>query len=97
MRECTQDILDTLHAGAGLTPEQRGRYRLATSNSVDSATRIIDMMYKVAGGAAISRGVPMERLFRDIHTAQTHIQVNDLTYIKSARLLLGLDPEDILF
>ena len=39
----------------------------------------------------------MERLFRDIHTAQTHIQFNDLTYIKSARLLLGLDPEDILF
>ena len=97
VRECTQDILDTLHAGAGLTSEQRGRYRLATSNSVDSATRIIDMMYKVAGGAAINRGVPMERLFRDIHTAQTHIQVNDLTYIKSARLLLGLDPEDILF
>ena len=97
VRECTQDILDALHAGAGLTPEQRGRYRLATSNSVDSAARIIDMMYKVAGGAAISRGVPLERLFRDIHTAQTHIQFNDLTYIKSARLLLGLDPEDILF
>lgn len=97
VRGATRDVLDALHSGVGLTPEQRGRFRLATSNSVDSATRIIDMMYKVAGGSAIRRGVPLERLFRDIHTAQTHIQFNDLTYIKSARLLLGLDPEDILF
>ena len=97
VRESSRDLFDALHSDAGLTSEQRARYRLATSNSVDSATRIIDMMYKVAGGASIRRGVPMERLFRDIHTAQTHIQFNDLTYIKSARLLLGLDPEDILF
>lgn len=97
VREISQEILDTLHAGAALTPEQRGRYRLATSNCVDSAARIIDMMYKTAGGSAIHTGVPLERLFRDIHTAQTHIQVNDLTYIKSARLLLGLDPQDVLF
>ena len=97
VRESSQDLLDGLHSDAGPTPEQRARYRLATSNSVDSATRIIDMMYKVAGGASIRRGVPLERLLRDIHTAHTHIQVNDLTYIKSARLLLGLDPEDILF
>ena len=97
VRESSRDLLDALHPDAGPTPEQRARYRLATSNSVDSATRIIDMMYKVAGGSSIRRGVPMERLFRDIHTAQTHIQFNDLTYIKSARLLLGLDPEDILF
>lgn len=90
------DLLATLESG-GPSLRQRGLYRVACTNAFDSAVRIVDSMYKIAGGAAVIRGNPLERIFRDIHTAATHIQVNDLSYVKSGRLLLGLDPQDPLF
>lgn len=92
-----QQVMDTLNRGQTLSADQRATFRLAASYGVDTSVRVVDMMYKLGGGNAVYRGNTLERIFRDVHTAHTHIQVNDLTYIKAGRMLLGLDPQDPIF
>ncbi len=90
-------VMATLNSGEALSVDQRATFRLAVSYGVDAAVRVVDMMYKLGGGNAVYKGNILERIFRDVHTAHTHIQVNDLTYIKAGRMLLGLDPQDPIF
>lgn len=97
VRDLVSSIEATLARGDALPPELRGRFRMAVTHAIDTATDIVDAMYKQAGGGAIYRGNPLERLFRDVHTAQTHIQANDLTRVKAGRMLLDMDPGDPLF
>lgn len=91
------DLLATLRSGAEPSPAQRARFRLASTWAVDAAVDVVDAMVKVAGGDAIAAGSHLDRIFRDIHTAQTHIQMNDHTYVKAGRLLLDLPAGDPLF
>ncbi len=97
MKQMLADVLDTLKQNEPLTVEQRARFRLAATSAVDNCVRAVGMMAKVGGGSAVYKGNSLERIARDIHTAATHIQFNDLTYIKSGRLLLDRDPQDPLF
>ena len=92
-----ENVMTTLRSDVPLSAEQRATFRLAASYGTDTAVRVVDMMYKLGGGNAVYRGNTLERIFRDAHTAHTHIQINDLTYIKAGRMLLGLDPQDPIF
>ena len=40
---------------------------------------------------------PLDRHFRDIHTAAAHMLVSPGTYVQAGRVLLGLDPTNPLF
>ena len=91
------DVLDTLSRNEPLTTEQRATFRLAATNAVDSATQAVNIVAKLAGGGSVYKTNRLERVLRDIHTATTHLQFNDLTYFKAGRLLLDRDPEDPLF
>ena len=50
-------------------------------------------MYDLAGGPAIYDDSPLQRRFRDAHTATAHFQVNEASRELPGRLLLGL-PTD---
>jgi alkylation response protein AidB-like acyl-CoA dehydrogenase len=97
MKEMLGDVLDTLGCAETLSMEQRARFRLAATNAVDCSVEAVDMMAKVSGGGSVYKGNRLERILRDAHTAVTHLQFNDLTYIKAGRLLLDRDPQDPLF
>jgi len=97
MKDVLADVLATLQQREPLTTEQRARFRLAATHAVDSCVRAVDMMAKAGGGSAVYKGNSLERIVRDIRTAATHVQFNDLTYIKSGRLLMDRDPQDPLF
>ena len=90
-------MLNALSHDRSSSTLERARYRLATTNAMDSAVKVIDMMYKAAGGSAIHCGTRLERMFRDVHTAHTHVQFSDAIYAKSARVMLGVDPQDRMF
>lgn len=97
VKDVLGDVVHTLKQGSDLSAEQRSIFRLAVTHAVDSSVRAVDMMYKVGGGSSIYKSNKLERIFRDIHTASSHIQTDDLTYIKAGRMLMGLPPEDPIF
>jgi alkylation response protein AidB-like acyl-CoA dehydrogenase len=54
-------------------------------------------MYDLAGGSAIYDDSPLQRCFRDAHTATAHFQVNEASREVPGRILLGLpvDPSTL--
>ena len=50
-------------------------------------------MFDLGGGTAIYDDSPLQRRFRDAHTATAHFQVNAASYERPGRILLG-QPAD---
>jgi len=77
-------------AGPGAVPDSaRLALRLAATHATRTSAEVVASMYDLAGGSAIYRGSPLQRRFRDAHTATAHFQVNPATYELLGRLLLG--------
>jgi indole-3-acetate monooxygenase len=70
--------------------EARLGLRLAATHATRTAARVAERMYDLGGGAAIYSDSPLQRRFRDAHTATAHFQVNPATWELTGRLLLGL-------
>ena len=64
--------------------------RLAATHAVRTSADVAHSMYDLGGGTAIYEDSPLQRRFRDAHTATAHFQVNPATWELTGRLLLGL-------
>ena len=73
--------------------ELRVGLRLAATHAVRTAADVARGMYDLGGGSAIYETSPLQRRFRDAHTATAHFQVNPATWELTGRLLLG-QPTD---
>jgi alkylation response protein AidB-like acyl-CoA dehydrogenase len=73
--------------------ELRLGLRLAATHAVRTAADVARNMYDLGGGSAIYDGSPLQRRFRDAHTATAHFQVNPTTWELTGRLLLGQPAE----
>jgi alkylation response protein AidB-like acyl-CoA dehydrogenase len=71
----------------------RNGLRLAATHAVRTSADVVRSMYDLAGGTAIYDTSPLQRRFRDAHTATAHFQVNEASRELSGRLLLG-QPAD---
>jgi alkylation response protein AidB-like acyl-CoA dehydrogenase len=71
----------------------RAGLRLAATHAVRTSADVARAMYDLAGGPAIYDDAPLQRRFRDAHTATAHFQVNEASRELPGRLLLGL-PTD---
>jgi len=69
----------------------RAQVRLATSNAAQASVRAVDLLHSVVGTAGIFVENPMERQFRDIHTATKHVMIGHMSYEAAGRVLLGKD------
>jgi alkylation response protein AidB-like acyl-CoA dehydrogenase len=69
--------------------ELRAGLRLAATHAVRTAAEIARSMYDLGGGAAIYEDSPLQRRFRDAHTATAHFQVNPASWELTGRLLVG--------
>jgi alkylation response protein AidB-like acyl-CoA dehydrogenase len=67
------DAWGTLTAGSALTPEEAARMGLAGQQAMNAAVAAVDIAFNFAGAGAVYAGHPLERCFRDIHTANQHI------------------------
>ncbi len=67
--------------------------RLAATHAVRTAADVTLAMYDLGGGAAIYSLSPLQRRFRDAHTATAHFQVNPATWELTGRLLLDQPTE----
>ena len=73
--------------------ELRTSLRLACTHAVRVAAEVVDAVYDLGGGSAIYEDSPLQRRFRDAHTATAHFQVNPATFERAGRVLLGLPTE----
>jgi alkylation response protein AidB-like acyl-CoA dehydrogenase len=71
----------------------RNDLRLAATHAVRTSAEVVRAMYDLAGGTAIYDGSPLQRRFRDAHTATAHFQVNEASREVPGRILLG-QPAD---
>ena len=69
------------------------RLRLAATHAVRTSAEVVRSMYDLAGGTAIYDDSPLQRRFRDAHTATAHFQVNEASRELPGRILLG-QPAD---
>jgi indole-3-acetate monooxygenase len=76
-----------------VTVEQRTGMRLAATHAVRTTADVAREMYDLAGGSSIYDGSPLQRRFRDAHTATAHFQVNPATWELTGRLLLDQPTE----
>jgi alkylation response protein AidB-like acyl-CoA dehydrogenase len=86
----SERLLATARAG-GDEPRLRAEVRLAASNAAAASLRAVDLLHAVLATSAVFRTTPLERQFRDMHTAAAHVMIGPLTYEAAGRALLGLE------
>ena len=71
----------------------RNDLRLAATHAVRTSADVVRAMYDLGGGTAIFDDSPLQRRFRDAHTATAHFQVNAASREVPGRILLGQDTD----
>jgi alkylation response protein AidB-like acyl-CoA dehydrogenase len=72
---------------------QRARVRLAAAHAATASVRATDLVHAAMGATSIFQGTPLERQFRDVHTAAAHVMIGPLVYEAAGRVELGLAPD----
>jgi indole-3-acetate monooxygenase len=72
VRETTREVFDEATTTGTIAPKSRALARLAITSSFESCRQAVDLMYTAAGGSSVYRRSPLQRYFRDIHTATQH-------------------------
>ena len=70
--------------------EERRDLRLATTHAVNASVSVVEAMYNLGGGSAVYSHSRLQRYFRDIHVAKSHIMVSPTTLETVGRLFFGL-------
>ena len=76
--------------------QERALLRIACVNAAQSAARAVDLVFSVSGSSAIQASAPIERCWRDVHTATTHATVAEVNYETTGQVLFGQDPGPVL-
>lgn len=78
--------------GATFSNEDRAQARLAVATAVKLALQAIDLVADAAGMNSTQTSCPIERCWRDAHTACQHVLLNTARFEVVGRVLFGLDP-----
>lgn len=71
----------------------RNDLRLAATAAARTSAEVVRSLFDLAGGPAIYDNSPLQRRFRDAHTATAHFQVNAASRELQGRILLGQPAE----
>ena len=77
----------------GRRVQLRSGLRLAATHAVRTSLDVARAMYDLAGGFGVYDHSPLQRRFRDAHTATAHFQVNEASRELPGRILLGLSAD----
>lgn len=88
-----EELWSAAQAGAEDTTLLRARVRLAASHAARASAQAIDLLHSTMGTTAVFTSSPIERVFRDMHTASAHVMIGPLTYQAAGRVELGMEPE----
>jgi alkylation response protein AidB-like acyl-CoA dehydrogenase len=87
---------ETVSAGCEVSLEDRAKLRLAMLTAAGNSAAAADIIYRLAGSTAIQQSSPLDRCWRDVHAAAQHAQVQDARWETSGRILLGLEPANVI-
>jgi hypothetical protein len=71
-----------------ISAELRTAQRIANLLVSEHCVSAVDLLYRLAGSSAIFHSSPLERCFRDVHTAAQHFQVQENRWETTGRVLL---------
>lgn len=90
------DTADALWQAAtetrAISAEERAAVRIASLTAAENSVAAADLLYRLAGTTAIFQSSPLERCWRDVHTAAQHMQVQESRWETAGRVFFGLDP-----
>jgi alkylation response protein AidB-like acyl-CoA dehydrogenase len=71
----------------------RNGLRIAATHAARTGTAVVSSLFAFAGGPVVYDGAPLQRRFRDAHTANAHFQIGALSREIQGRILLD-QPAD---
>jgi indole-3-acetate monooxygenase len=90
--ECNDEIWRKGVAGESFSIEDRAHARLAVVTAAKLAAQAVDLIAEIAGMNSAQTSCPIERCWRDVHTATQHVLMNTSRFEVVGRVLFGLDP-----
>jgi alkylation response protein AidB-like acyl-CoA dehydrogenase len=87
------DAWERTLAGQASTRNEKGKLMLAAVHLMQSSVEAVDLVCGVAGTSGIYTRSPLERAFRDVHTARHHGWVSESRYGTYGQIALGLEPD----
>jgi alkylation response protein AidB-like acyl-CoA dehydrogenase len=89
---CNDEIWRKGVAGESFSIEDRAYARLAVVTAAKLAVQAVDLVADAAGMNSAQTSCPIERCWRDVHTASQHVLMNTARFEVVGRVLFGLDP-----
>lgn len=87
-----QEIWRKGEAGESFDLQDRAHARLAGVTAAKLAVQAVDLVADAAGMSSAQTSCPIERCWRDVHTASQHLLMNSSRFEVVGRVLFGLDP-----
>jgi len=96
LRDVTGATWDAARRGDAPGLEQRALVLLAASQAVRASVEAVGRVFRLAGAEAVFAHHPLQRCFRDVHTAAQHILFSAGRDQAFARVRLGIDQPTFL-
>jgi alkylation response protein AidB-like acyl-CoA dehydrogenase len=90
--ENVQAVWEVATQGRDLSLEDRAAVRLASLTAGENSVAAVGLLYRLAGTSGIFQSSPLERCWRDVHTAAQHMHVQDGRWETAGRVLFGMAP-----
>ena len=90
--QSVEELWSVVDAGSVANFDLRANVRLACVNAAETAKYVARLLHDDSGGAGLYEAQGLHRMFRDIHAASQHAQMQNTGFRNSGRVLLGLDP-----
>lgn len=84
---------DEVLAHGRVSDDSRVALRMAANHAAEAGVDAVDRCYRTAGGTAVYRRSPLQRVFRDVHVAAQHAMVSERIYEPVGRYRFGLDTD----
>ncbi len=83
-------LWETARAGDPPSLEQRAGFQLAAQQAMRAARQTVDTTFALTGAGAVHAGHPLQRCFRDLHTAGQHVYFSPSTLKRYAGTRFGI-------
>jgi alkylation response protein AidB-like acyl-CoA dehydrogenase len=90
--QCHNEVWHKGEAGESFSLQDHAQMRLGNVTAVKLALQAVDLVADAAGMNSAHTSCPIERCWRDVHTASQHVLLNTARLEVVGRVLFGLDP-----
>ena len=94
--DAVSDVWETVNAGGVADRRQRALVRLACSHACQEAIRAVELVHQAAGTSANFEDSPIGKARRDVAVVAQQVMVAPQFIEDAGRVLLGLDPAELI-